>query len=282
MSEIQGIDVQQVIAEAVTAANSELQKLKSEGNQGIKTRNRSEDGGDMLPENTTALITVVITSVLTAVNASLPAIVNAALNKKYEEKLSTMKNKFQDKLMDSKFDNDRLEQYGRRESIRILGVAEAIGEKHDTSITRQKVIDTLKKIDVDVSHDSMSAAHRIGKENPRFARQIICKFVSRQPKELVMKNRFKIKGTDIFINEDLTPLRSKLLNYIKTNVPNVVPKSVHSIGGKIACKFSNDSDNKWHHFENAKDILKSALCPNTVDFSALGLDNCLLDITEEY
>ena len=35
------------------------------------------------------------------------------------------------------------------------------------------------------------------------------------------------------------------------------------------------------HFENAKDILKSTSCPNTVDYSALGLDNCLLDISEE-
>ena len=131
------------------------------------------------------------------------------------------------------------------------------------------------------SHDSISAAHRIGKENARYPRQLICKFVSRQPKELVMKNRYKIKNTDIFINEDLTPLRSKLLNYVKTNVPNVVPKSVHSIGGKVACKFNNDSENKWHHFENAKDILKSTFCPNSVDYSALGLDNCLLDISEE-
>ena len=90
MSEFQGIDVQQVIAEAVAAANSELQKLKPEGNQGIKTRNRSEEGADMLPENTTALITIVITSVLTAVNASLPALVNAAQTRKYEEKLSIM------------------------------------------------------------------------------------------------------------------------------------------------------------------------------------------------
>ena len=273
----ESIDIQQVIAQAVSTANSELQKLK---NDGVKTRNKSDDN-DMLPDNMTAHITIIITAVLTAVNASLPALVSASQNVNYEQKISVLKNKFQDKILDAKYNNDRLEQYGRRETIRISGVPEIENEDNDTSITRGLVIETIKKIDVDVSNDMISAAHRIGKRNSNYARQIICKFVSRQPKEQIMKNRYKAKGSDIFINEDLTPLRSKLLNYIKKNVPNVVQKSVHSIGGKIACKFSNDTDNKWHHFENARDIIKSSFAPENVDFSALGLNECILDLTEE-
>ena len=61
-------------------------------------------------------------AVLTAVNASLPALISASQDAKYQEKLSKIKNKFQDKILDGKYDNDKLELYGRRESIRISGV----------------------------------------------------------------------------------------------------------------------------------------------------------------
>ena len=192
-----------------------------------------------------------------------------------------MQGEFPNKVLDNKYDNDKLEQYGRRESIRIAGVPEDDNENTDTSITRQKVIDTLKKIDVDITHESISASHRIGKKNSRYHRNIICKFVSRQPKELVMKNRAKIKGTDIFINEDLTPLRSKLLTYIKTKVQNVNQKSVHSIGGKIACKFTNDEENKWHHFESPKELLSSKYGPDNLDYNALGLNDYILEVSDE-
>ena len=49
-----------------------------------------------------------------------------------------MQDKFQEKILDAKYDNDKLEQYGRRESIRIFGVPEDRSEKNDSSVTRQK------------------------------------------------------------------------------------------------------------------------------------------------
>ena len=117
-----------------------------------------------MSEDTTTLITVVTMAVLTAVNASLPALINASQDAKYNEKLTKMQSVFQGKVLDSKYDNDRLEQYGRRETIRISGVPEDENEMNDTSITIQKVIDTLKKIDVEIVHDDISASHRLGKK----------------------------------------------------------------------------------------------------------------------
>ena len=276
------VDIQQVIAQAIATANDELKKQNIPDSQGVRTRTKADDTtSDQLPANLNILITVVTTAVLTAVNASLPALVNAVQNQKYDEKINKMKCKFQEKVLDNKYDNDRLEQYGRRESIRIAGVPENENENNNTSITRQNVIDTLKKIDVEIDHDSISASHRIGKKNSRYHRNIICKFVSRQPKELVMVNRFKLKNTDIYINEDLTPLRSKLLNYVKKKVPNVNQKSVHSIGGKIACKFTNDQENKWHHFETPKDLLASTFGPDNIDYNELGLADYIFEFSEE-
>ena len=144
------------------------------------------------------------------------------------------------------------------------------------------MIDTLKKIDVNVTHESISAGHRIGAISSGRVRPIICKFVSRQHKDLVMNNKHKIKGTEIFINEDLTYLRNKLLTYVKKKVPNVSPKSVHSVNGKIACKFSTDSDNKWHHFESPKDLLKSEFGPDSVDYEELGLSDNIVDFSVDF
>ena len=39
--------------------------------------------------------------------------------------------------------------------------------------------------------------------------------------------------------------------------------------------------NKWHHFEHAKDLLKSPFGPENIDYNALGLNECILDFTEE-
>ena len=76
-------------------------------------------------------------------------------------------------------------------------------------------------------------------------------------------------------------MRSKLLKYVKSNVPNVIPKSVHSIGGKITCKFSNDHEKKWHHFETPKDLLNSVFGPANFDYNALGRSECILDFSDE-
>ena len=282
----ENMDMQQVIAQAITLANEQLHISKSDG--GVKTRNMRDsepqqqplaEASTQLPENLETLITVVTTAVMTAISASLPNLVNAAQNANCEKKMEVMQDKFQEKILDAKYDNDKIEQYGRRESIRIFGVPEDRSEKNDISVTRQKVIDTLKKIDVTVTHDNISAGHRIGKMGSGRVRPIICKFVSRQHRDLVMNNKHKIKGTEIFINEDLTYLRNRLLTYVKKNVPNVTPKSVHSVNGRITCKFSTDSDNKWHHFESPKDLLKSEFGPDSVDYGELGLSDNIMDFS---
>ena len=56
----------------------------------------------------------------------------------------------------TRFDLDRLEQYGRRESIRIHGVEEKSGEN-----TNEIVVELAKDIGVDITEAAILASHRL-------------------------------------------------------------------------------------------------------------------------
>ena len=121
-----------------------------------------------------------------------------------------------------KFELDRLEQYSRRESIRICGIDETAGEDTD-DVVRELAADigvTLKPEDISVSHTLPG--------RPRSTRPIIVKFVRRNSK----KSKRKLRDTNrkgVYINDDLIPLRAKLARIIR-NDPST--QSVWSIGGR--------------------------------------------------
>ena len=106
------------------------------------------------------------------------------------------------------FELDRLEQYSRRESIRICGIDETAGEDTD-ELARELAADigvTLKPEDISVSH---TLPGRPGSTQP-----IIVKFVRRNSK----KSKRKLRDTNrkgVYINDDLIPLRAKLARILR-------------------------------------------------------------------
>ncbi|KAH3795224.1 hypothetical protein DPMN_148772 [Dreissena polymorpha] len=64
-----------------------------------------------------------------------------------------------------------------------------------------------------------------------YTRPIIVKFVARQKRNFVMSNRKLFKGTNIFINEDLTNINQKVLMTIKKALPE--KETVWSWDGKL-------------------------------------------------
>ena len=114
--------------------------------------------------------------------------------------------------------NDEMEQYSRRESIRVFGVEGDTAEENEDDLIRK--ISIAKIIDVIVQLSDISVAHGVGKTWVR-ARPVLVKFLSRQLKKQLMMNRKKLKtvsaNTDakVFITEDLMPLRYKLLMIAK-------------------------------------------------------------------
>lgn len=123
-----------------------------------------------------------------------------------------------------------LEQYTRRNSVRIYG----INDQNRTESSRESgeaVIKMLKnKLDMPINLSDIDVAHRLGQFRKDGNRPIICKFVSRETKNSVLRNRRNLKGSPFVIREDLTTKNAKLLENTSQH-PNV--KNAWSDDGKI-------------------------------------------------
>ena len=101
---------------------------------------------------------------------------------------------------------DDLEQYQRRNCLRIFGVPEQSDEDTD-----KIVIETAAKIGVGLSVNDIDRSHRIGRQINDRPRPVIVKFTSYRKRSEVFRSKRQLKGTGVTIREDLTKERLKLL-----------------------------------------------------------------------
>ena len=130
---------------------------------------------------------------------------------------------------------DDAEQYSRRNCLRISKFPEQADESTDEIVL--KIADTLN---VNISSADINRSHRIGKPGPK-VRDVIVKFATYRARERLYKQRAGLKQSDlkgIFINEDLTKLRSKLLYDARTLVKSQPPclQGAWSTDGRILVK----------------------------------------------
>jgi CII-binding regulator of phage lambda lysogenization HflD len=128
-----------------------------------------------------------------------------------------------------------LEQYGRRNNIRISGISESLEKNTNESAetTTNKILHILneKFPKINLQESDIDIAHRLGKPKDGHSRPIIVKFVSRLKRNTIMSNRREFKGTDIFLNEDLTQINQKVLMAIKRTKSD--QEAVWSWDGKV-------------------------------------------------
>ena len=97
---------------------------------------------------------------------------------------------------------DHLEDYSRKNNIRIDGFVELPNETNETlHVKVTKLIEDKLQIK-DVKIDNI---HRLSgnKKDQSTPRTIITRFSNQFHRDSTMKNKMKLKGTGIFINEDL-------------------------------------------------------------------------------
>ena len=128
-------------------------------------------------------------------------------------------------------DLDDLQQYSRRNNIRIFGIP----EKHDED-TDALVCGVAERIGARISSQDIDRSHRVGKrmplpsQDPSYAsavqngqsgqnppRPIIVKLVSYKSKLAFIRNRRQLKGSKVVVAEDLT--RKKATLFI-----NIIPR----------------------------------------------------------
>ncbi|XP_054266933.1 protein unc-13 homolog C-like [Macrosteles quadrilineatus] len=107
---------------------------------------------------------------------------------------------------------DDLEQYLRRDNIRIFGVKETKDEITDEIVVKL----CREKLGVELSKDAISRSHRVGKlqtpgdDGRERHRPIIVRFSTYRARRTVFDVKKRLKGTGVTIKEDLTHLRQQL------------------------------------------------------------------------
>lgn len=101
---------------------------------------------------------------------------------------------------------DDLEQYQRRDNLRVFGVPETEGEDTD-----HLIMDVARKVGEDIQLIDISRSHRVGPKTGQKPRPIIVKFVSYRDRSRLFHSKRKLKGSGITIREDLTTCRLSIL-----------------------------------------------------------------------
>ena len=114
------------------------------------------------------------------------------------------------KVTDLEDDLDSVEQYNKRNSLRLSGIPEETSENTDTIV---KLVGSAVGIDIQLS--DIDRSQRVGKAKRNHQKDIIVKFVSYKARKKLYDARLRLKDTDDFnrvsINEFLTRKRKKLL-----------------------------------------------------------------------
>ena len=116
-----------------------------------------------------------------------------------------------------KADIDNLEQYSRRNSLRVYGLDESVNESSEDC--ERKFIQCIGHfLGLRVYERDIDAIHRVGRRNRNgLPRCIIVKFTWRRIRDKILRSRSSLKGSGISIAEDLTKNNVKLLKEVQAN-----------------------------------------------------------------
>ena len=214
-------------------------------------------------------------AVLKEMKASLINAVNKALElffddivKQMNMKMDSIKEAVQKSALLAHYEADKLEQYSRRESFRISGMN--IPDEADSSELIEMVCKLAGDIGVDLEKKDFVACHTVGAGNRK---QVLSRLTTRVKKEEIMKNKQKLKtdtGRRIFVNEDITPLRYKLLKLVKEKEEY---KKAYTMNGKIVVYDVNEK--KRVYIDNPDDLFKIGIDIDNEILKKLGLSNYL-------
>ena len=143
-------------------------------------------------------------------------------------------------------DNDALEQYSRRNTVRISGLPEESNEDTDGIVLK-----VAQELDVPMTLSDIDRSHRVGRMDDnragggrRRSRDIIVKFATYNARQRLYIKRRDLRQTrnmnHVFINEDLTKKRSKLLYNARCLVRTKKLKSAYASDGKIFVRDEHD------------------------------------------
>lgn len=196
-------------------------------------------------QNRYAISDVDIQKIASTVKTSILSDINHLVELKTKPLVNTIA-KLQNENKKLREDLDSLEQYGRRSLIRISGIPETESEIDTTPIVQK----LLSEIDPDFKPQEIIRSHRVGKQKQNETRsghakprQIIVRLPEPNTKFRLFKCRKNLKHSrefrSVYLNEDLTLLRSKLLYHARKLYKNEKIQHLWTTNGKILMKDNN-------------------------------------------
>jgi len=106
------------------------------------------------------------------------------------------------------------EQYSRLNNIRVRGVIDT-NSKETPKETTKKIIDRIEqKMKIEIDSAEIDIAHRL-KKRVRGNRDIIVRFTSRMLRDDVMRSKKMLKGTGVYLHDDLTTLNQAVYHSVR-------------------------------------------------------------------
>lgn len=222
-------------------------------------------GGTKTRRQTSALgssdvsITEIVTEVVKALQPMIVQCVTSAVTQavtiladKFVADMKAINNStvssLKQQLKQKSYQHDRLEQYTRRDNIRIKGISYA-----DNENTNDIVMKLASDIGVELSKDDISTSHRLGvtRDNAKPS-PIIVRFSKRDKKVELLKNKRNIRR-GVYIEEDLTKLRRNIAYEVRKDSNT---SRTWTIDGKICALVKEDGNEVKKVFETPDDLYK--------------------------
>ena len=164
--------------------------------------------------------------------------------------------------------SDSNNQYGRREIMRVRGITPELGNDPEKIVAdiAQEIENATRlaaagtdKVAVNINLDrekDIQRCHFLGKTTTK----LVCKFQSYKQRMKFIRNKKIInsattgKYKDVFIGEDLTPLRARLVWYIHHKFSHKFC-NIHTMNGTIRMK-KDANDREWISVNNPDDLFK--------------------------
>ena len=157
--------------------------------------------------------------------------------------------------------NDALEQYGRRSSLRFSGVSEEFENSTDGVL---EVANNIMELDPPLRREDITISHILPKPRgapAREPRSIIVRFISKEERNRVISNRKELKKHNqendarIYINEDLTAFRSKLFSIVRRLQKRQYFSQCWTYNGNIKVKDTQGHVRSISCYEDIKSLL---------------------------
>ena len=186
---------------------------------------------------------------LEEINSSFKKLLQEVANLKndfaiYKQKLrkaEVVNERLRQQLNLSLYKTDALEQYGRRENLRIYNVSETNSNIDD----EEMALHIAKEMNISLTDMEVQRAHRLSQKRNGKSRPIIVKFMCYKKRSQFISSKKKLKDSarfsNVYVAEDLASLRAKLLRYVKNECNNQF-EQIHTKNGSILMKTSAETD----------------------------------------